>query len=104
MRTQNRFIAFFFAFLIVAMAGCAGSSTKRGTGEYIDDTAISTKVKSALFADPDTSAVQVNIETYRGVVKISGFVDSQAKINRTVEVARSVEGVKEVRNNMTVRQ
>ena len=104
MKIHNRFFTFFFALLILALAGCASTSQKRGTGAYIDDAAISTKVKAAIFNEPTLKSAQVNVETYKGVVQLSGFVESQAHISRAVEVARSVEGVKSVKNNMAVRQ
>ena len=104
MKIHNRFFTFFFALLIVALAGCASTSEKRGTGAYIDDAAISTKVKAAIFNEPTLKSTQINVETYKGVVQLSGFVESQAHISRAVEVARSVDGVKSVKNNMALRQ
>jgi osmotically-inducible protein OsmY len=85
------------------LLGCAGTRTRASTGEYIDDSAISTKVKTALHADEDVSGFQVNVETFKGVVQLSGFVDTAAQAQKAEQIARRVEGVEEVRNNLTVK-
>lgn len=89
--------------LVLGLLGCAGSRTRASTGEYIDDSAISTKVKTALHADEDVSGFQVNVETFKGVVQLSGFVDTAAQAQKAEQIARRVEGVEEVRNNLTVK-
>ena len=99
----KRFSAFFFAVLLVSMLGCASTSTREGTGEYVDDTVITTKVKAAILNEPSLKVAQINVETFKGVVQLSGFVRSQADISRAVEVARGVGGVKSVRNDMRLR-
>jgi len=110
MKMSNRVATIFVALSLVALAGCStftGSkdNNKRETaGEYVDDAAITTKVKAAIFNDPATSALQVKVETFKGVVQLSGFVDSQASIDRAVQIARSVEGVKSVKNNMSLKR
>ena len=83
--------------------GCAPTATKRGTGEVVDDATITTKVKAALVADPDVKGTQVNVNTYRGVVQLSGFVDSEAEIRKAQEKAASVQGVTSVRNDLKVK-
>ncbi len=88
-----------FAFV----AGCASTSKQEGTGEYFDDSVITTKVKAAILNDPALKVLQINVETFKGVVQLSGFVDSQAMIDRAVEVTRGVPGVKSVKNDMRVR-
>ncbi|MER3446389.1 MAG: transporter [Candidatus Dadabacteria bacterium] len=88
---------------IVAFISCAGNRTHESTGQYIDDSTITTKVKAALLADPDVSGLDVNVETFKGVVQLSGFVDDQKQANRAVEIARSVNGVKGVENRLTVK-
>lgn len=85
------------------LVACAPTESRRGTGEYVDDKAISTRVKTALIGDDKVNALAVNVETYRGVVQLSGFVDSQAMIRRAEEVARQVDGVKSVQNDIRVR-
>jgi hyperosmotically inducible protein len=99
----KRLSAFFFAVLLVSMLGCASTSTREGTGEYVDDTVITTKVKAAILNEPSLKVAQINVETFKGVVQLSGFVSSQAAINKAVEVARGVGGVTSVRNDMRLR-
>lgn len=89
--------------LLAAFMGCASTSSQSGTGEYIDDTVITTKVKSAIFADPELKSLQINVETFKGVVQLSGFVDSAQSINKATDVARSVKGVVSVKNDLIVR-
>lgn len=95
--------AFFLAFALVSVVGCAGTPQKEGTGEYVDDTVITTKVKSAIFAEPTLKSAEINVETFKGVVQLSGFVNSQDDINRAVRVARSVKGVVSVKNDMRLK-
>jgi osmotically-inducible protein OsmY len=85
------------------LVGCAGSATQESTGEYIDDSAITTKVKTKLFQDPKTSAFQVKVDTFKGVVQLSGFVSSEAAKTRAGELAREVPGVRSVKNNLVVK-
>jgi len=103
MRTSNRCFAFMFAILLASFLGCAGTSTKEGTGEYIDDTVITTKVKAAIFNEPSLKSAEINVETFKGTVQLTGFVSSRAAINRAVEVARGVAGVSSVRNDMRLK-
>jgi osmotically-inducible protein OsmY len=95
--------AVFMAVLLVSFLGCAGTSQKEGTGEYVDDSVITTKVKSAIFHEPGLKSSEINVETFKGVVQLTGFVNSQADINRAVELARSVSGVKSVKNDMRLK-
>ncbi len=88
---------------IAGSSGCAGTSTRESTGEYIDSSVLTSKVKTAIFNDPMLKVLQINVETFKGVVQLSGFVDSAQAAARAVEVARSVEGVKAVKNNMSVK-
>jgi len=104
MLTQMRYARIIGCLVILAvMLGCAGDRTTRSTGQTIDDGAVASKVKSALIADPDVHGTQVQVEVYRGVVQLSGFVDRPAEAQRAVAVARNVSGVKEVRNNLIVK-
>lgn len=96
-----------FAVLIAATAlfalGCASTSTQQSTGEYLDDTAITTKVKTAIFNEPSLKVAQINVETYKGVVQLSGFVNSSADIGTAGSVARSVKGVSSVKNDLRLK-
>ena len=95
--------AAFLAVALVSVVACAPTAKQAGTGQYIDDTVITTKVKAALVEDPATKATEINVETFKGVVQLSGFVTSQAAANRAVELARGVAGVKSVKNDMRIK-
>jgi osmotically-inducible protein OsmY len=89
--------------LIAVFVGCASTPKKASTGEYIDDSVITTKVKAALVEDPMTKAYQINVETFKGEVQLSGFVDSAQSVKKAGEVARGVKGVTSVKNNLIVK-
>lgn len=95
--------AVMIALTLTAVAGCSSSPKKEGTGEYLDDSVTTTKVKSAILNEPGLKVAEINVETFKGVVQLSGFVSSQDAANKAVEVARGVGGVKEVRNNMHIK-
>ncbi|HCE08238.1 MAG TPA: transporter [Oxalobacteraceae bacterium] len=82
----------------VGLSGCASISKQEGTGEYVDDTVLTTKVKTAILAEPTLKSSEINVETYKGVVQLSGFVGSEQSARKALEVARSVKGVKSVQN------
>lgn len=103
MTKTQRIIGLLAALAVLFLAGCAGSESSRSTGTYIDDKAITAKIEANLAQDSLTQALQVEIETYKGVVQLSGFVDSQEKIDRAGEIARNVPGVKKVVNNIALR-
>ena len=94
---------FFFAVLLMSVVGCAGTSKSEGTGEYVDDTVITTKVKAAIFNEPTLKSAEINVETFKGVVQLSGFVSTQANIYKAAEVARNVNGVTNVKNDMLLK-
>jgi len=95
--------ALFLAVTLVSVVGCASTSKQEGTGEYVDDAVITTKVKAAIFNESTLNSSEINVETFKGVVQMSGFVNSQADINKAVELARSVKGVASVKNDMRVK-
>ncbi len=101
--TRSIFASLLAVLLLTTVIGCAGSATQESTGEYIDDTWITTKVKASLVDDPTVKAREVNVETFKGVVQLSGFVESQEAMDRAVAVANSIEGVTSVRNDMTIK-
>ena len=103
MKLFNRFANFFLVILLVSLLGCASTAKQEGTGEYVDDSVITTKVKAEIFQDDSLKSSEINVETFKGVVQLSGFVNSQADINRAVEVASSVKGVTSVKNAMRVK-
>ena len=89
--------------LMASFTACAPTRTHEGTGEYVDDTAITTKVKSAIFGDPALKVMQINVETFKGVVQLSGFVNSRESATKAAGVARGVKGVVEVKNDLVVK-
>ena len=89
--------------LIAVFLGCASTPKREGTGEYIDDSVITGKVKAAIFNDPSLKVFQINVETFKGEVQLSGFVDSAQMVKKAGEVARSVKGVTSVKNNLNVK-
>ena len=95
--------AIFVAVSLVSVVGCASTPQKEGTGEYIDDTAITTKVKAAIFNEPTLKSAEINVETFKGVVQLSGFVNSRADIDKAATIARGVTGVKSVKNDMRLK-
>lgn len=100
MKAINLFASVLMFVLLVSFLGCASTSQQEGTGEYLDDSVITTKVKAAIFSDASLKSSEINVETFKGVVQLSGFVNSQNDINRAVEVARNVKGVQSVKNVM----
>jgi len=103
MKKVNRISVFLIAILFAAIAGCASTATSEGTGEYVDDTVITTKVKAAILKDPTLKVADINVETFKGTVQLSGFVKSRADINQAVAVARGINGVKSVRNSIQLK-
>ena len=83
--------------------GCASTTTQESTGEYIDDTALTTKVKAAIFNEPSLKVAQINVETFKAVVQLSGFVSSSIDIATAGSVARSVKGVASVKNDIRLK-
>ena len=104
MKIAQRFATMLFAASLVAtMAGCASTSTKEGTGEYIDDTVITAKVKASIFNEPTLKASEINVETFKGDVQLSGFVSDPKDAQKAVEIARGVKGVTSVKNDVRVK-
>ncbi|HCZ14907.1 MAG TPA: BON domain-containing protein [Accumulibacter sp.] len=104
MKTLGKFLsALFLAVTLVSAAGCASTSKQEGTGEYVDDTVITSKVKAAIFNEPTLKSAEINVETFKGAVQLSGFVSSQAAIDKAVALARGVGGVTSVKNDMRVK-
>lgn len=104
MRLAQRFTAFFAGLLMLALVACSPASTHKSAGEVIDDTVITAKVKSALIADPDLKAYQINVETYKGTVQLSGFVSGADHIQKATQLTRDIKGVTSVKNDLSVRQ
>ena len=104
MRNLTRRIAIFAGMIFIAtMLGCASTTKQESTGQYVDDTVLTTKVKAAIFNEPTLKSAEINVETFKGVVQLSGFVASAAAENTAVAVARKVEGVQSVKNDMRLK-
>ena len=93
----------FAAVALTTLAGCASTQKQESTGQYLDDTAITTKVKAAIFNEPTLKSTEVNVETFKGRVQLSGFVSNRASMERAVAVAQGVSGVTSVANDMRVK-
>lgn len=94
----------FLALLVASLTACAVGQKHSTPGQYIEDSAITTNVKAAIFQQSDLSAAEINVETYHGVVQLSGFVSHPAQITKAGQVVREVEGVKGVKNSLTVKR
>ncbi len=104
MKKRNMFIRIFMIMILIAtFVACASASKQESTGEYVDDSVITTKVKSLLAADDFLKSFQISVETYKGSVQLSGFVGSQQAVDKAGEIARSVKGVKSVKNDLIVK-
>ena len=103
MNTFKRITALLAAATMMFMLGCASTTKHEGTGEYVDDTVITSKVKAKILDEPGLKSAEINVETFKGVVQLSGFVSTQANINKAAELARGVAGVKSVKNDMRVK-
>ncbi len=105
MKKRNMFIGCLVLLMLIAtLVACASTSKQEGAGEYVDDSVITTKVKSMLGADDFLKSFEISVETYKGIVQLSGFVDSQKAVDKAGEIASGVKGVKSVKNNLNVKK
>ena len=103
MNNIKRLSILFIAIAFASLLGCASTPTPESTGEYLSDTWITTKVKAALVEDQTVRATEVNVETFKGAVQLSGFVSSHAAMDQAVRIARSIQGVTSVKNDMRLK-
>ena len=104
MKHLSKFVtACLLALTFLAAAGCASTHKQEGTGEYVDDTVVTSKVKAAILNEPGLSSADVNVETFKGVVQLSGFVNSKADSSKAAAVARSISGVTSVKNDIRLK-
>lgn len=103
MNKLSRIFVLLAAVALTAISGCASTSTQESTGQYFDDSAITAKVKAAIFNDPTLKSAEINVETFKGRVQLSGFVNSRESIERAVALARVVTGVASVKNDMRLK-
>ena len=99
----KRSTAFFAAVLLLSVLGCAATSTQESTGEYIDDSVITSKVKTAILNEPSLKVFQISVDTNKNVVQLSGSVATKVEMDTAVELARSVQGVRSVRNDLKLK-
>lgn len=104
MNPLKTFGTLFTTLLLMAAVGCAPTRTHEGTGQYVDDSVITTKVKAAILGEPGLKSSEINVETFKGVVQLSGFVNSREDINAATRLARTVNGVTQVKNDMHLKQ
>ncbi len=103
MLTHNRLLTLLMGFFLASAIGCTSTRGQESAGEYIDDTWITTRVKAAIFDEPTLKSAEINVETFKGDVQLSGFVNSSGDILKAVEVARAIKGVKSVKNDMRLK-
>jgi hyperosmotically inducible protein len=104
MKKRTVFIGYLLVLMLMAtFVACASTSTHESTGGYVDDSVITTKVKSLLAEDDFLKSFQISVETYKGTVQLSGFVNSQTAVDKAGQIARSVQGVTSVKNNLIVK-
>ena len=103
MHSIKKYTALLAFAVVLAVSGCASTRTHEGTGQYVDDSVITTKVKTAILAEPGLKVSEINVETFKGIVQLSGFVSSRADIKGAVPVASAVNGVKSVTNDMQLK-
>ncbi len=104
MKTERRILAYLVLIMfIAALMACASTSKQSSTGEYVDDSVITTKVKSLLAEDDFLKSFQISVETYKGIVQLSGFVNSRQAVDKANQIAYSVKGVKSVKNDLIVK-
>jgi len=89
--------------LLASLVSCAGSNTRQSTGQFVDDSTITAKVKAAIFDEDSLKSLQITVVTFKGTVQLSGFVDSTKSVNTAGQVARNVDGVKSVKNDLVVK-
>ena len=104
MKNKNMFVGcFVLVMLIATFVACASTPKQESTGEYVDDSVITTKVKSLLASDDFLKSFQISVETYKGIVQLSGFVNSQQAVDKAGQIARDVKGVTSVKNSLIVK-
>ena len=103
MKIASRLATMLFAASLLAVTGCASTSKGEGTGQYIDDAVITAKVKASIFNEPTIKATEINVETYKGDVQLSGFVSDPGDAAKAVDIARGVKGVTSVKNDVRVK-
>lgn len=102
-KSMHRF-KYLLPLVLITFMGCATTRTHESTGEYVDDSVLTLKVKTAILGDNALNAAEINVETFKGTVQLSGFVNSQSDIDHAVVVAGNVDGVTSVKNHMQLKR
>jgi osmotically-inducible protein OsmY len=103
MHSIKKFTALLGIAVLLAVSACASTRTHEGTGQYVDDSVITTKVKTAILAEPGLKVSEINVETFKGIVQLSGFVSTRSDADSAIRVAHNVDGVKSVKNDMQLK-
>jgi osmotically-inducible protein OsmY len=104
MRKRNIVISFLVLLILIAtLAACASTRTRESAGAYVDDSVITSKVKAELAGDDFLKSFQIGVETYQGVVQLSGFVDSKQAVDKAIEITKGINGVKSIKNDLIVK-
>jgi osmotically-inducible protein OsmY len=103
MKYYNKFVVVFFAIVLVSLVGCASTAGQEGAGEFVDNAVITAKVKALIFNEATLKVFEINVETFKGSVQLSGFVSTQADIDKAVKVTQRVKGVKSVKNDILLK-
>ncbi|MBU3613050.1 BON domain-containing protein [Polynucleobacter sp. MG-27-Goln-C1] len=99
----NKITALAFTGILISLSACAATDTKESTGQYVDNSVLTAKVKTAIFNEPTLKSSEITVQTFKGEVQLSGFVSSIDQTNKAVEVARGIPGVTSVKNDMRVK-
>ena len=104
MKRKTIFISCLFALMLIATFGtCVSALAQESAGQYVDDSVITTKIKALLAEDDFLKSFKISVETYKGIVQLSGFVNSQNAVDKAGEITRSVKGIKSIKNNLIVK-
>ena len=103
MKLSKNIATAFLATVLFALAGCVSTPTTEGTGAYVEDSVITGKIKAVILNEPTLKSREINVETFKGVVQLSGFVSSEAEAQKAVEMARGIKGVMSVKNDMRLK-
>lgn len=103
MKLIQKITSLVFSGVLISLSACAATDTKESTGQYVDNSVLTAKVKTAIFNEPTLKSSEITVQTYKGEVQLSGFVSSIEQTNKAVEVAKSIPGVTSVKNDMRVK-
>ena len=103
MKYDKKLIIFSFTILLASLVGCASTKIQEGTGEFVDNAVITTKVKTALFNEAPLKSFEINVKTFKGNVQLSGFVNTQSDIEKAEKITKKIKGVKSIKNNILLK-